>query len=76
MSFTRVIYGRPPKGPHKIASGPGNAREGDIPYWAEWSDGSKYSVHWLDDKTYVRSFSGPLFPEAAEGPVVEWVTAH
>lgn len=47
--------------PMKISSGPKGAREGDIPYFAMWDDGSIYSVSRISEDEAVRRYSGPLF---------------
>jgi hypothetical protein len=59
----RLLYSPPEGAPHKIATAPHLAQEGDIPYFAAWSDGSIYMCYRLNNRSAVREYVGPLFGE-------------
>lgn len=47
---------------YKVSHGPNpESREGDIPYWCEFSDGSWYSALRVDDTWCQRAYCGPVF---------------
>lgn len=46
---------------YKVDSAPEGAREGDIPYYARWEDGSEYKCEAAGDNGAIRSYHGPVF---------------
>lgn len=45
----------------KVVVRPEGAREGDIPYYCRWEDGSEYEVRWTAPCLLERMWHGPQF---------------
>ena len=64
MTSTPERAAAPVSRPYKVEVIPEGSREGDVPYYARWSDGSEYRVWIGRNGVGWRAYHGPMFSRA------------